>query len=329
MEARDFMPGEAVIASIKQDLELYESERRKAAKARWLLPLYLGLLAVVVVGLALLFNAFADPAEQWRSFLHVVLYCAACAGAFLAYKIATKPATGLQQSFRQHLLPIIFGFVTDIIYRNAAKPGSFDRLPREATGNFDRQEFDDVISGKYEGFPFEIYETHLTAKQIGVDETATLFKGVVVAFEQVRPFPGLLVATRKAGQASQFFRGFSSGSELTEIESGVPALDGLYEFRTDNTDAARPLVAGRLAQALQWLGETWPDEPARIALQGNDGFLLLPLKRNFFELPDISTSLDYKLHVEPIVADMAALLATAALVRKVGAADDAGVKDAG
>lgn len=324
MEARDFMPGEAVIASIKQDLELYESGRRKAARARWLLPLYFGLLAVVVVGLALLFNEFADPAEQWRSFLHVVLYCAACVGAFLAYKIGTKPAKGLQQSFRQHLLPIIFGFVTGINYRNAAKPGSFDRLPREATGNFDRQEFDDVISGKYEGFPFEIYETHLTAKQIGANETATLFKGVVVAFEQVKPFPGLLVATRRAGQISQF-----GGSEFAEIESGVPALDGLYEFRTDNADAARPLVAGRLAQALQWLGETWPDEPARIALQGNDGFLLLPLKRNFFELPDISTSLDYKLHVEPIVADMAALLATAALIRKVGAADDADVRDAG
>lgn len=329
MDAKDFMPGEAVIASIKRDLELYENERRKAAgQVRWLLPLYLGLLVVVVVGLALLLNEFADPNEQWRSFLHVVLYCAACGGAFLVYKIGTKPATGIQQSFRQHLLPIIFGFVRDIDYRNGAKPASFDRLPREATGNFDRQEFDDVISGKYEGFPFEIYETHLTAKQIGINERVTQFKGVVVGFEQVKPFPGLLVATTKAGQISQFFRGFF-GANLSEVSSGVPALDGLYEFRTDNVDAARPLVAGRLAQALQWLGETWPGEPARIALQGNDGFLLLPLKRNFFELPDISTSLDYKLHIEPIVADMAALLATAALVRKVGAVDDTEVKEAG
>jgi hypothetical protein len=40
--------------------------------------------------------------------------------------------------------------------------------------------------------------------------------------------------------------------------------------------------------------------------------------KNFFELPGISQPLDYKGHVEPMVADMAALLATAALVRKVG-----------
>ncbi len=84
-----------------------------------------------------------------------------------------------------------------------------------------------------------------------------------------------------------------------------------------------PLVTGRLARALQWLGEAWPQEPARIALRGGDGFLLLPQKKkNFFELPPIHKPLDYKAHIEPIIADMAALLATAALVRKVGASDD-------
>lgn len=74
----------------------------------------------------------------------------------------------------------------------------------------------------------------------------------------------------------------------------------------------------RLAQALKWLLETWPENPPRVALRDRDGFLLIPLSKNFFELPGISQALDYKGHVEPMVADMAALLATAALVRKVG-----------
>ena len=95
-------------------------------------------------------------------------------------------------------------------------------------------------------------------------------------------------------------------------------LDEIYEFRTDNVEAAQPLVTGRLAQALKWLGETWPENPSRVALKDRDGFLLIPLSKNFFELPGISQPLDYKGHVEPMVADMAALLATAALVRKVG-----------
>ncbi|RUY84792.1 hypothetical protein EN974_35555, partial [Mesorhizobium sp. M7A.F.Ca.CA.001.12.2.1] len=87
---------------------------------------------------------------------------------------------------------------------------------------------------------------------------------------------------------------------------------------------AQPLVSGRLAQALKWLGETWPDDPARVALNGSDGFLLLPQTKNFFELPDISVPLDYSRHVAPMISDMGAMLATAALVRKIGAKDEAG-----
>ena len=114
---------------------------------------------------------------------------------------------------------------------------------------------------------------------------------------------------------------FGSGG-LEEVQSGVAQLDETYEFHTDNAAAARPLVSGRLAKALQWLGETWPGEPARVALQGSDGFLLIPSTKNFFELPGISTPLDYRAHIEPLVADMVALLATAALVRKIGQPDD-------
>lgn len=80
-------------------------------------------------------------------------------------------------------------------------------------------------------------------------------------------------------------------------------------------------MTGKLAQALAWLRETWPEQPSRVALQDRDGFLLIPLSRNLFELPAISQPLDYKLHVEPMIADMAALLATASLVRKAGAVD--------
>ena len=119
------------------------------------------------------------------------------------------------------------------------------------------------------------------------------FKGVVVAFDTITPFPGLLVATRKSSKSAGFLRGLFGGA-LEELQSGVAALDEKYEFRTDNVEAARPLVTGRLAQALQWLGETWPEQPARVALHGSDGFLLIPLSKNFFELPAISEQLDYK-----------------------------------
>jgi hypothetical protein len=250
----------------------------------------------------------------------VFLYVGTVALAIYLYSVAMRPATRLRQSFRDRVLPIIFGFIKDLRYVNGVTPDSFDRLPKQAVGSFNRQSFDDVVSGKYDDFPFELYETKLSSGS-GKSEHV-LFKGVVAAFETVAPFPGLVVAVKRAGTVSKFFRDMFGSSGMQTVECGIPNLDEEYEFRTDNAGAARPLVSGRLAKALQWLNDTWPGEPARVALHGNDGFLLLPVTRNFFELPGISTPLDYKAHIEPIVADMALLLATASLVRKVGMPDD-------
>ena len=322
MEARDFMPDEAVVAGIRTDIETYEGERQRARRrVNWRLLVYLAAVAAAVVALAIGFNDFADPHEQWHSTPHLYLYLGGLIAVIFAFWAASKPARDAQQKFREHLLPIVFGFIEDFHYRNKATPLSFDRLPHEAVGWFDRQRFDDAVSGKYEGFTFEFYEADLAATGFA-KRGETKFKGVVLAFQTIAPFPGLLVATHKANMVTSFFRGLFGDGDLEEITSGVAALDENYEFRTDNPTAAQPLVRGRLAQALQWLGETWPDEPARVALRGEDGFLLLPSSKNFFELPPISEPLDYRKHIEPMITDMATLLAIAALVRKVGASDD-------
>ena len=322
METADFMPSEAITAGIRKDIETYEAARASAVRrVRWRVPLFVGLVLVFLVLVAWLFNKVADPNEQWFSTPHVFLYVIGFAASILLYFQAMKPARRLQQSFRETLLPIIFGFIADMRYQHGGRPNSFDRLPREAVGAFNRQSFDDVVSGRYEEFPFELYEAEL--REGSGKGSSTAFKGVIVAFEAIEPFPGILVATRRTNAVVGFFRGMFA-SKMQDLSSGVPELDAAYEFRTDNIEAARPLVTGRLAQALKWLGETWPDDPARVALNGSDGFLLLPQTKNFFELPDISVPLDYTRHVAPMIADMGAMLATAALVRKIGAKDEIG-----
>jgi len=322
METADFMPSEAVIAGIRKNIEAYEAGRASAYRqVRWRVPVFLGPVLVFVVLVAWLFNKVADANEQWFSTPHVFLYVGCFFTALLLYFLAITPATRLQQSFRDTLLPIIFGFIRDMRYQNGVTPNSFDRLPRAAVGSFNRQAFDDIVSGRYEDFPFELYEAELrvgTAKS-----SSTVFKGVIVAFETIAPFPGILVAARRANAVVGFFRSIFT-AKMQELSSGDAALDAAYEFRTDNIAAAQPLVTGRLAQALKWLHETWPEDQARVALNGSDGFLLLPQPKNFFELPAISVPLDYTSHIAPMIADMGAMLATAALVRKIGAKDDAG-----
>jgi len=322
VEAADFMPNGTVIADIRKDIEAYEAARASVVRqVRWRVPLFVGLVLVAVVLIAWLFNMVADPNEQWFSPPHVLLYVIGFAASILVYFQARKPATRLQQSFRQTLLPIIFSFIRDMRYQRDVTPNSFDRLPRAAIGPFNRQSFDDVISGRYDAFPFELYEAEL--REGTGKGSSTAFKGVIVAFEAMQPFPGIVVATRRTNAVIGFFRGMFT-AKMQELSSGVAELDAAYEFRSDNVEAARPLVTGRLAQALKWLGETWPDDPARVALNGSDGFLLLPQTRNFFELPDISVPLDYTRHVAPMISDMGAMLATAALVRKIGAKGEAG-----
>ncbi|MET2830722.1 hypothetical protein [Mesorhizobium shangrilense] len=315
------MPSEADIAGIKRGLDAYEATRASTYwRVRWRAPLFVVLVLIFVVVVGWVFNKVADPREQWLSTPHVLLYVVGLAAAVFLYFRETRPARVLQRSYRDTLLPIIFDFIQDISYRHGVAPNSFDRLPRETVGSFNRQAFDDIVSGRYEDFPFELYEANL--REGSGKGATTIFRGVIVAFEAIAPFPGILVASRRANRDVGFFRGiFTARMQL--LSSGVPELDAAYEFRTDNAEAARPLVAGRLAQALTWLGETWPDDPARIALSGGDGFLLLPQTKNFFELPDISVPLDYQTHVAPMITDMGAMLATAALVRKIGARDEA------
>jgi hypothetical protein len=321
MDARDFMPGEAALAKVKAEIEAYEAERKAVQRSVSIrIPIYLAIVVVLVVILAFAFNSFADPNEQWSSAPHVFLYVAGVIALFLAYSWAKSPARELQQSFRARLLPVIFGFIDKVRYRRGETPPSLERLPRETIGSFNQSSYDDEIAGEWQGFPFELYEAVFSQKT--GKTTSTIFRGVVVALETASSFPGVLVATRKANKVTSFFRGIF-GKELEELSSGIPVLDAAYDFRTDNPEAARPLVTGRLAQALQWLGETWPEEPARIALKNKDAFLLLPQSKNFFELPDISVPLDYKTHISPMIADMASLLATGALVRKIGAGDEA------
>ena len=322
METPGFMPSEADIANIKRNLDAYEATRAAIYwRVRWRAPLFVVLVLVFVVVVGWVFNKVADPREQWLSTPHVLLYVVGLAAAVFLYFRETRPLRVLRRSYRDTLLPIIFGFIQDISYQHGVTPNSFDRLPRETVGSFNRRAFDDIISGRYEDFPFELYEANL--REGSGKGATTIFNGVIVAFEAIVPFPGRLVASRRSNRDVGFFRGIFT-ARMQELSSGVPELDAAYEFRTDNVEAARPLVTGRLAQALTWLGETWPDDPARIALSGGDGFLLLPQTRNFFELPDISVPLDYQTHVAPMIADMGAMLATAALVRKIGARDEPG-----
>lgn len=312
--ADDYMPSTEVVAELQGSIDAYNARRPEVERqARWRVLSHVGgtaLAFLAIVTAVLVLVPGAEIFSTWAFIVGVV----AVAFMFGAYTIAMMPAKSFQQKLRSTLFTRLFPFVETVSYVHGQQPVSFARVPVEATGRFNRQHFDDVISGGYEGFPFELYEVTLRHK--AGKSTSTVFRGVIVAFHAPRAFPGTLLATKAVGGVTLFFRKLFGDGGLERVTSGNPALDEAYEFRSDALEAARPLVNGDFASALDWMREAWPGEPARVALRGDDVFLLLPMGRDCFELPGIGMPLDYEAHVKPIAAELAAMTATAALVRK-------------
>lgn len=301
------------LAEIRSAVDSYNSELAGASRSSLLrlvsvfVPL---LLVVVVVGSFL--NGNAVPEEIWTSPLHVFLYAGAVVAGIAGWFWATAPKRRAAGPNAERLLPTVFGAIDNFRHEKGEQPASFKRLPRELTGDFDHERFDDVVTGAYRGFDFELFEATLS------DKDTPTFSGAGLAFEAERPFPGVLIAGLQTPKSKGLFGKLFGGRALEPVSSGVDELDKAYVFRSDNPDAARQLLTGSLARALQWLGEMWPDGRALVALKGSDAFVLLPSARNLFELPQGPQPISFDQDVKPMVTDVFVMLETAALMRKLG-----------
>jgi hypothetical protein len=313
----EFSPPPEAVQRIVADVAAYEADRKIAHQAvRWRVPVVMGsfvALAAAAVAIDIWFTrgAFLDNRYQW---IQIALGLGIFLGGIEAYKFARKPAVIAQEKFRSRLLPMVFGFVENLRHGRGMRPDSFAGIPQEVTGHFNREEFDDYIAGRWRDLDFELCEARLRYK--AGKSTSEAFRGVIVSFPLARPFAGKLIVTRQIGSVSRFFRDAWAKQVPIRPQSGDAEIDKTFEFRTDNEAATRELFGHGLPKALKWLLETWPQAPARLALTGARGYLLLPgSDAALFELPDISAPLDYNRHVTPIVADLGRILAIARLVR--------------
>jgi hypothetical protein len=317
MSADQFMPNDAVVATIRHDVDTYNQLRVTTAKSvRLRLWLFHGLFTLVAAWVAFLVFDLTETGlfsnATWFVFLFILL------GYMGAHWLALWPAKRLQQSFRDSAIPRIFSFLDQVDYRHGAKPKSLEYLPKQAIGTYNREEFDDCIYGRHQDMAFEAFEAKFNYKA-GKGSARLVFRGVVLAFQLAKPFPAKLIArirTPPAGGFTRFMQQLFGSGDLDEVAIGDPKVDGTYEFRSDNAVRARHLVTPDFTYALDQLGRAWPDAPGRVVIAGESGFVLLPTTRNFFELPNIDETCDYQRHIEPMVSDLAKLLDIARLVRR-------------
>lgn len=304
MMSTQIVPGEAAVAAIAGSINLYNNRRRELHE-RVRRRVVRVMAVYVIVWALLLFFCFAAVAGGGSAFPFGLVFALGLLGLFALPKRLRRPAAAMQQAFRDETLPGLFSFVDGVRYGHGSQPPSYRHLPRVAVGDYNAETFEDCISGTFEGMPFEICEARLSRRS-GKRGTTT-FKGVLVAFKAENPFPGVFVAANTPdGVRQPFFQGSLEGCGLTRL-----AAEQAYDLRTDNVPAAETLVGPQLKAALYALQAEWPDFPGRVAIAGEDGFVLIPTEKAFFDLPDTAQDLSYAAHVEPIVADLKRLLVTA------------------
>lgn len=315
LDDTSIMPNAAAIATAQTAIKLYNDEMPAARKevyvnyATKLFPF--GLAVAFLVWLFIFGMDGASP-----NFRSVLLTAIAIGSYFFGSMLWThvhEPVTGLRQYTRDKLIPQMFGFVENVSYSNGREPRFMSRLPAKTVVQYTRIVYDDAVRGRYAGTDFELCEMHFFQKA-GKSETET-FKGVVFQFPLTTLFPGEMVITRRRTNWDKFWWGSPQDRHLVEIVTGDTWTDGSYEVKTDNRSAGVPLARANLPKLLRWLETTWDSGAPKIVLKAQDGYLLLPSKKNFFELPPNGVVLDYRAHAEPMVRELVALVATANLVR--------------
>jgi hypothetical protein len=305
------MPKEGALENLRAAVAAYNGARPRVTR-----ELYLRVL--LIFGGYLLFAAFVAYmawSDIESNVVGIVLGLLFVGGGFV-WKYAVAPSKNFQQTLRDRMLPLVFGFVEEVQYAHGATPRFMAGLPGKDFVARDRGEHGDMIAGRHEGLAFTLSETELSTGS--GKSRQTTFKGVVFHFERVQEFPGLLLAARKPNAVQRFVRDLFGGSSLALVTSGNPEVDASHEFRTTRPEAATPLVQGTLARALDYLATEWRDDVVRIALSGRQCYLLVPAKKDFFELPPVDTPIDFDRHLRPMIRDLVMLLATAQLVNKIG-----------
>jgi hypothetical protein len=307
------MPDAVALEELNAVIVQYNEIRPKMQGEQTLrIAIWLGVYGVFAGGLLwLLYSEGQTEVLAWAAPL-------ACLAAIGIWHQAQRPSRHFQQQLRDWMLPRIFGFVKDVQYSFGGVPKFVKTMPRDAFLPRGQETYHDILTGRIDGLSFTLLETVIT-EGIGSSKK-TLFAGVIFHFLRENRFPGLLLASRKPNAFVRFFRDMFSNS-LTLIESGHTGVDETHEFRSDNRAAATPIVQRELVKALDYLARVWPDDVVRIAFADAHCYLLVPSRKNFFELPDISIDLDYRQHVEPMIRDLVTLLATARLVSRIGTAD--------
>lgn len=307
-----YMPGESIVADIKSHIGDYNRERPAIYQSCTTMA-YLSMGAYAVV--AVLLTIYALQIDDRGKLSGLIIGLVGVAGFWL-WGYVWRPIKDHQLGLRYRLFPKVFAFIDDVRYSAQQEPYFLETLKQLKIVNFTSTENDDLISGRHDGMEFQLVETQLI---LGSGKhKQTVFKGLIFHFKLEKEFPGMLVAAKRGSWWQRTMREMWRTAASDELASGNRQLDETHEFHSDNFGAAKPIIRGPLTSLLIWLGNEWHGGDVQIALSHENGYLMLPSKRDFFALPEMQSDVHYESDVKPLVRELVMLLAVAHVVRKVG-----------
>lgn len=165
--------------------------------------------------------------------------------------------------------------------------------------DFNRSQFEDEVSGRYEGLRFSLIDAHL--KQKGEKTTRTVFRGLLASFEMNKSFQGRTLVLRDGGILGNFMGGIGKGLERVRLED--PRFERAYEVYSSDQIEARylltPAFMDRLIALEQELGSK-----VRLAFDRNSLLMSIELNRDAFNIGKLDAPLADKRRLRGIVTDL-------------------------
>ncbi|WP_373005423.1 DUF3137 domain-containing protein [Hyphomonas sp.] len=175
--------------------------------------------------------------------------------------------------------------------------------------DWDRDSYEDLITGTRKGVDFELFEAHLEERRHSTDSKGrtqtrwvTVFRGQCLRFAFHKSFHGRTLVTRDAG----FFNRFGGGKGMQRAMLEDREFERIFEVYTTDQVESRYLLTPDLMQNLVDMEKTFHGGKLKCCF--DDGELLITLQgSDLFEPGSMFKRLDDPERVRELLSDFAAV----------------------
>jgi hypothetical protein len=272
------------IAPRLADLEVERRSRR--SDFLWRLALCVLAVPAIVLG-----AGFFGGTEFFGLTVFVGILAVGAAIWFLA-----QPKRGFRDAVRRAVLPPVCAFFGDLHHARGRQAGFDPHRFAEAgvVGSFTRSAIDDAFAGRHRDVRFAMAEARLRRRSGGRRRrNTTVFRGLLIAVEVPKAFPGRILIGRDYGGIGNAVAGwFKTFGGLQRVELPNSRFEALYAVYSDNPETARAWLTADFMENWIAVAQAYEGSAVRAAFVGGEFLAALPTRRNLFESGSLSRPVD-------------------------------------